>query len=152
VLALGLYLTFRGLTGGTDLRVLALGQGTLAMPLVFVTVSAGLAAVDPNLSRAAASLGFRWPSIVWHVELPLVRRSVLAGGILAFAVCFDEAVLAYFLSPPGQQTLPTKIWTSASESASPTIAAASALVICLAITLLAVAAVLRPRRDTKGAS
>ncbi|MGH3358080.1 MAG: ABC transporter permease, partial [Nocardioidaceae bacterium] len=132
--------------------VLALGQATLAMPLVFVTVSAGLGAVDPALSRAAQSLGYRWPSVVRRVELPLVRRSVLSGAILAFAVCFDEAVLAFFLAPPSTQTLPVKIWTSASENVSPTIAAASAFVICFAVTLLAVVAVLRSRPTPKGSA
>lgn len=143
VLALGLYLTYRSIAGGTSLAVLALGQATIAMPLVFVTVSAGLAAVDPALSRAAQSLGYRWPTIVRRIELPLINRSVLSGAILAFAVCFDEAVLAFFLAPPATQTLPVKIWTSASENASPTIAAASALLICVAVTLLAVVAVIQ---------
>ena len=83
--------------------------------------------------------------MVWRIELPLVSRSILSGAILAFAVCFDEAVLALFLVPPAQQTLPVKIWTSASENASPAIAAASALAICLAVTLLAVVALLRSR-------
>lgn len=145
VLALGLYLTYRSIAGGTSLTVLALGQATIAMPLVFVTVSAGLAAVDPALSRAAQSLGYRWPSIIRRVELPLVSRSVVSGAILAFAVCFDEAVLAFFLAPPSTQTLPVKMWTSASESVSPTIAAASAIVIGVAITLLAVVALLQSR-------
>jgi putative spermidine/putrescine transport system permease protein len=152
VLALGLYLTYRSIAGGTSLVVLALGQATIAMPLVFVTVSAGLAAVDPALSRAAQSLGYRWPAIVRRVELPLVRNSVVSGAILAFAICFDEAVLAFFLAPPSTQTLPVKIWTSASESASPTIAAASAIVICVAVTLLAVVAVLQSRPRTQGAA
>lgn len=152
VLALGLYLTYRSIAGGTSLVVLALGQATIAMPLVFVTVSAGLASVDPALSRAAQSLGYRWPAIVRRVELPLVSRSVVSGAILAFAICFDEAVLAFFLAPPATQTLPVKIWTSASESASPTIAAASAIVICVAVTLLAAVAVLQGRPRTKGAA
>lgn len=152
VLALGLYLTYRSIAGGTSLLVLALGQATIAMPLVFVTVSAGLAAVDPALSRAAQSLGYRWPAIVRRIELPLVGHSVISGAILAFAICFDEAVLAFFLAPPSTQTLPVKIWTSASESASPTIAAASAIVICVAVTLLAAVTVLQSRPRTQGAA
>lgn len=150
VLALGLYLTYRSIVGGTSLGVLTIGQATLAMPLVFVTVSAGLASVDPALSRAAQSLGYGWPSVIRRIELPLVRRSILSGAILAFAVCFDEAVLAYFLAPAGQQTIPVKIWSSANESVSPAIAAASALVICVAVTLLAAAALVRPNRTPEG--
>jgi putative spermidine/putrescine transport system permease protein len=149
VLALGLYLTYRDVFGGTSLTVLTLGQATLAMPLVFVTVSAGLAAVDPTLSAAAESLGYRWPHVIWRIELPLVFRSVISGAILAFAVCFDEAVLAFFLAPPDRQTLPVKIWTTASENASPAIAAASSLVIALAVTLLAIAVLIRPKNNPR---
>lgn len=149
ILALGLYFTYRSVFGSTNLKVLVIGQATLALPLVFVNVSAGLAAVDPDLSRAAVSLGYRWFAVVRRVELPLVMRSVVSGAIISFAICFDEAVLAYFLAPPATLTLPVKIWRSASDSASPTVAAASALVIAFALTLLAVVAVLQshPRRE-----
>ncbi len=143
ILALGLYLTYRTAFGGTSLTILAVGQATLAMPLVFVNVSAGLAGVDPNLSRAAQSLGYSWFPVVRRIELPLVRPSIVSGAIIAFAICFDEAVLAYFLAPPATLTLPVKIWNAASESAAPTVAAASAFVIAVALTLVAVAAVVQ---------
>lgn len=143
ILALGLYLTYRTAFGGTSLTVLVIGQATLAMPLVFVNVTAGLAGVDPNLSRAAQSLGYSWPSVIRRVEVPLVRPSIMSGAIIAFAICFDEAVLAYFLAPPATLTLPVKIWNEASESAAPTVAAASAFVIALALTLVAIAAVVQ---------
>jgi putative spermidine/putrescine transport system permease protein len=141
VLALGLYLAYRVIHWGSDLRVLIIGQATVAIPVVFVTVSAGLVAVDPALSRAAASLGHRWPSVVRRVELPLVKRSIAGAAIMAFALSFDESVLAYFLSPPGNPTLPVAIWQSASQSASPAISAVSAYVMIIAVTLLAVTAV-----------
>lgn len=141
VLALGLYLAFRVIHWGGDLRILVIGQATVAIPIVFVTVSAGLVAVDPVLSRAAASLGHPWPSVIFRVELPLVGRSIIGAAIMAFALSFDESVLAYFLSPPGKPTLPVAIWQSASQSASPAISAVSAYVVIIAVTLLAVTAV-----------
>lgn len=140
VLALGLYLAYRVIHWSGDLRILVIGQATVAVPIVFVTVSAGLVAVDPALSRAAASLGHRWPSILARVELPLVTRSIVGAAIMAFALSFDESVLAYFLSPPGQPTLPVAIWSSASQSASPAISAVSAYVMIIAVTLLAITA------------
>lgn len=151
ILALGLYVVFSDFRDAA-LWVLALGQATLAMPLVFVTVSAGLSNVDPALSRAASSLGYTWPAVLWRIELPLVSRSLVSATVLAFALCFDESVLAYFLSPPGEATLPTRLWLSASDNASPSIAAVSAIVICVAVSLLAVVSLVGSGRSRKGAA
>lgn len=137
VLALGLYLAYSVLDWTGDARLVILGQATVAVPIVFVTVTSGLVNVDPALSRAAASLGHRWPSIVWRVELPLVARSIAGAAIMAFALSFDESVIAYFLCPPGSATLPVALWLSASQSASPAISAVSAYVMAIAVTLLA---------------
>jgi len=148
VLALGLYLGVRDLGGTAGIATLMLGQAVLATPLVYLTVTAGLSAVDPALSRAAHGLGHRWPSVLIRVELPLVSRTIAGASVLAFGLCFDESVLAYYLSPPGQETLPTRIWLAASQQASPVIAAVSTLVIGLAIALMGLSVALTgTRRD-----
>lgn len=143
VLALGLYLAVGDLGGQPGIKTLALGQAALAVPMVYLTVAAGLAAVDPALSRAAFSLGHRWPSVLLRIELPLVGRSVIGAAVLAFGLCFDESVLSYYLSPPGQETLPTHIWLAAGQSASPAIAAVSTLVMGLALVLLGASVAVR---------
>ncbi|SHN21245.1 ABC transporter permease [Cryptosporangium aurantiacum] len=146
VLALGLYLAVDDLGGRAGLGTLLVGQAVLATPVVYLAVAAGLAGVDPALSRAARSLGHSWPSALVRVELPLVARSVAGSAVLAFGLCFDESVLAYYLSPPGEETLPTRIWLDASQSASPAIAAVSALVIGSAVVLLGVSVLLTTRK------
>ncbi|GAA0276040.1 ABC transporter permease [Cryptosporangium japonicum] len=146
VLALGLYLAVDDLGGRAGLGTLLVGQAVLATPIVYLAVAAGLAGVDPALARAARSLGHTWPSVLLRIELPLVARSVAGAAVLAFGLCFDESVLAYYLSPPGRETLPTRIWLDASQSASPAIAAVSTLVIGLAVVLLGLSLLLGRRR------
>ncbi|MGY1813890.1 ABC transporter permease [Blastococcus sp. SYSU D00820] len=136
VLALGLYVGVREVGGSAGLGTLVVGQAVLAVPLVYVTVAAGLRAVDPALSRAAESLGHPWWSTVLRVELPLVARSVIGAALLAFGLCFDESVLSYYLAPAGDPTLPSHLWSSASQSVSPEIAAVSALVMGFAVVLI----------------
>jgi putative spermidine/putrescine transport system permease protein len=150
VLALGLYLAVDDLGGSAGIRTLILGQATLAAPLVCLSVSAGLSKVDPALSRAARSLGHGWPSVLWRVELPLVARSIAGSAVLAFGLCFDESVLSYYLSPPGEETLPTLLWLDAGQQASPAIAAVSALVMGMAVALLGITVLLTgPRARRK---
>jgi putative spermidine/putrescine transport system permease protein len=148
-LAVGIFVARDDLGLGTSLWTLVIGQTVLAFPVVVVVASAGLSAVDPALSRASASLGHRWPSTLLRVELPLISRSIVSAFVLAFALCFDEAVLAYFLAPPGKATLPTQLWLASTENASPAIAAVSTIVMGLVtVLLLAAAWIGRPRPTT----
>ena len=141
--ALGLYdVAQRFDMTGSSLPVI-LGQAMLAMPIVFIVVSAGLAGRDPLLPRAAASLGASAPAVLWRIELPLLRVSILAGALIALAYSFDEIIVAYFLSPPGSGTLPVQILGSTRETADPTIAAASMVVIGVATTIGAMLALAR---------
>ena len=41
-----------------------------------------------------------------YVTLPLIRSALLAGGLLAFALSFDEIVVTTFTAGAGYQTLP----------------------------------------------
>jgi putative spermidine/putrescine transport system permease protein len=120
-----------------------IGQAMLAAPIVFIVVSAGLAGRNPLLPRAAASLGAPGHAVLWRIELPLLRVSIAAGALIALAYSFDEIVVAYFLSPPGTGTLPVQILQTTRETADPSIAAASILVIAVAATIAALVAVAR---------
>ena len=94
--AIGLYeVTDRfGLVG--SVWPVIIGQTILAAPIVFIIVSAGLAGRDPYLPRAAASLGAPARVVLWRIELPLLRASIVAGGLMALAYSFDEIVVALF--------------------------------------------------------
>ena len=44
----------------------------------------------------------------FQVTFPGFRSAFVAGGLLAFALSFDEVVVTTFTAPPGTETLP--IW------------------------------------------
>lgn len=147
--ALGVYQLFLELPAlGETLLPFILAQSLIAFPLVYVVVSGGLANVDPRLGRAAATMGARWPMIVWRIDLPLIRGSMIAGWLFAFTTCFDEATLALFLAPVDQVTLPQQLYTEASESISPELSAASVAITLIALLVLVVATGLGRRLST----
>jgi putative spermidine/putrescine transport system permease protein len=147
-LAIGIYAARDTLGLSPSLWTLVVGQTVLALPIAATVASAGLATVDPVLSRASASLGHSWPSTILRIELPLIARSVFSALLLAFTLCFDEAVLAYFLAPAGSPTLPTQLWQTSHENATPAIAAVSAMVVTGVTVVLGLAAwLVRPRRS-----
>ncbi len=149
--ALGVYNLFLDLPAGfSDTIVpLVLAQSLITFPLVYIVVSGALSGVDPRLASAASTLGARWPTIVWRIELPLVRPAILAGALFAFATCFDEAVLAIFLAPIDEVTLAQQLYRSANEAIAPTLSAVSTSITLLAILVLGLATLIGRRAATR---
>ncbi len=54
----------------------------LTYPYLLLSVSAGLQAIDPAMEEAARSLGYGQWAIFWHVILPQLRPSLVAGGLI----------------------------------------------------------------------
>lgn len=129
VLALGLLRGGISFGLGGSLLPLAIGQSLICLPPAFIAVSTGLVRIDPALSRASNSMGASWWRTAFTVELPLMKGSVVTAFLLAFVYGFDEVVLAIFLAPAAQTTLPAKLYAAASLSLDPTLASASVIIV-----------------------
>lgn len=66
-------------------RGAVLASSLVALPLVVQSSRAALEGVDPKLQDVARTLGRSEFSIFFTVSLPLARRGILAGGVLALA-------------------------------------------------------------------
>lgn len=95
---------------GVDLSrvTLAVAHATFCIVIVFNNVAARMRQLSPNLEEASADLGADQLQTFWYVRLPLLVTSLLAGGLLAFALSFDEIIVTTFTAEGGFQTLP--IW------------------------------------------
>ena len=146
--ALGLYQLVAKLPASLNetLIPLILAESVIAMPLVYVVIAGALSNVDPRLGRAASTMGARWPTILWRIDLPLIKMALIAGFIFAFATIFDEATLALFLAPVTDVTLAQQLYRSASESIAPTLSAVSTMITLLAILVLGIGTLFSRRR------
>ena len=137
VLALGDYLLFARLRLLGGWLAIGLAHGLLVTPYVFVSVQGSLASrLDPSLIQAARGLGAGSWRVLRAVWWPAIRPGLLAGCILAFAVSFDEVVIALFLQGPDATTLPVRMFTSIQFELTPKIAACASLFLGLASVLL----------------
>ena len=93
---------------GWDLGFLSVvaGHATFCIVVAHNNVIARLRRIAPNLREASADLGATPFQTFRLVTWPLIRSAVLAGGILAFALSFDEVVVTTFTAGAGVQTLP----------------------------------------------
>jgi putative spermidine/putrescine transport system permease protein len=86
---------------------IALGHATFCVVIVYNNVVARLRRVPPSLIEASYDLGADGWQTFRRVLLPQMATALLAGGLLAFALSFDEIIVTIFTSGP-EQTLP--IW------------------------------------------
>lgn len=145
VAAVGIYFAFApaGLTNSYTGLILA--HTALATPFVVITVLATLTGFDPTLLRAAGSLGASPVTAFFRVMLPLIMPGVVSGALFAFAISFDDVIMALFLAGPGQRTLPRQMFSGINENISLTITAAATLLILTSVALMACVELLRRR-------
>jgi molybdate transport system permease protein len=89
-----------------------LAAAVVALPMLYMPAKAAFAGVDRELEDVARLFGAGRLRTFWHVSLPLARRGVASGLILAFARALGEfgATLMVFGWQPGQITLPVSIY------------------------------------------
>jgi putative spermidine/putrescine transport system permease protein len=90
---------------GSGTWTLAFAYGILVLPYAYRAIQANLDGVPiVTLSEAARSLGAGWPTVVWSVLLPNLRRGVLAAAFIAVAVVLGEFTIASLLNRRNLQT------------------------------------------------
>ncbi len=97
----------------------------------------GLAALDPAVEEAARSLGDGRLRVLRRVSIPLLRRSLLAGGLLVFLTSMKELPATLLLRPAGIDTLATRVWTGAAEGRYAQAAPSALVLIVISIAALA---------------
>lgn len=117
---------------------LGIAHSILAMPFVFLTVSASLKNFNKNLEYAAYGLGASWLTMFRKVMLPIITPGIIAGGIFSFIQSFDDVVLALFLTNIKSRTLPRIMFEGVAHEIDPTIVAISGILIILTIILFSV--------------
>ncbi|ABC35252.1 molybdate ABC transporter permease subunit [Burkholderia thailandensis] len=126
----------------------------VAFPLILKSARAAFEAVDPQLERAARTLGISEAGIFFRVTLPLAARGILAGALLAFARALGEfgATLMIAGNLPGRtQTLSVAVYAAVQAGDDAT---ANFLVLVTSATcvlILLVAGRLVPQRALVGA-
>ena len=99
---------------GVDLSLLTViaGHATFCIVVIYNNVIARLRRVSGNLEEASADLGAHTWQTLRFVTLPSIQTALVAGGLLAFALSFDEIIVTNFTIGAGEQTLPIWIFSN----------------------------------------
>jgi putative spermidine/putrescine transport system permease protein len=99
---------------GVDLGLftVVVAHATFCIVVVYNNVIARLRRVSGSLEEASADLGADTWQTFRYVTFPGVQTALVAGGLLAFALSFDEIIVTTFTLGAADQTLPIWIFSN----------------------------------------
>jgi putative spermidine/putrescine transport system permease protein len=143
-MALNSFFSFTSTT--LSLTTIVVGHATFCIVVVYNNVLARLRRSPTSLIEASMDLGADGWQTFGYVTLPVIATALVAGGLLAFALSFDEIVVTIFTAG-AQNTLP--IWIFGNIRLGQQLPQVNVVVLfVIAITLIPVALAARLTRDT----
>jgi putative spermidine/putrescine transport system permease protein len=143
-MALNSFISFAGVS--FSLTTIVIGHATFCIVVVYNNVLARLRRTQSSLVEASMDLGADGWQTFRFVTLPVIATALIAGGLLAFALSFDEIVVTIFTAG-AQNTLP--IWIFGNIRLGQQLPQVNVVVLLvIAITLVPVTLAQRLSRDT----
>ncbi len=110
------------------------GHATFCIVVVYNNVVARLRRTSGSFEEASADLGADPWQTFRFVTFPSMKSALAAGGLLAFALSFDEIIVTTFTIGAGDETLPIWIFSNLFRpKALPVVDAVAVIVIVISI-------------------
>lgn len=143
-MALNSFFVFWQTTFG--LWTVVVGHATFCVVIVYNNVVARLRRVPGSLAEASMDLGADGLQTFRYVTLPTISTALISGGLLAFALSFDEVIVTTFTAG-AQNTLP--LWIFGSIRLGQQLPQVNVIVMCVvALTVIPVALAQRLTRES----
>jgi ABC-type Fe3+ transport system permease subunit len=135
-----------GAVYGTDV-MLALGYLARFVPVAALVIAVATRYVPMSHEEAASMSGAGWLRTMTRIVIPQIRLGLVASWVIAFILAFGELGVSILIAPPGEATLPIRIYTIIANTPPSHVAALALLqvtVILIPVALLAGAVAVRP--------
>jgi iron(III) transport system permease protein len=126
-----------GMLYGSDVMFL-LAYLARFVPVAALALAASIRYVPVSHEEAAAVAGAGWLRIMWRIVLPQMRLGIVAAWLIAFILAFGELGVSILVAPPGEATLPIRIYTIIANTPSSHVAVLALLQAVVILTPLAV--------------
>ena len=124
--------------GGPAVR-LFVAHVALTVPYIIRMVATSMAGFDWNQEMVARNLGASPLRAFIEIVLPQIMPGVIAGGLFALIVSFDDVGISIFLIGASYTTLPVELFAFATYDLTPMVAAAAvAMILFSALSVLAI--------------
>ena len=110
------------------------------VPVAALIVAGSVRQVPVSHEEAAAVAGAGWLRTLRAVVLPQIGRGLVAAWVVAFVFAFGELGASILVSPPGESTLPVRIYTLIANTPASVVAALALLQLAVIFLPLALGA------------
>ncbi len=115
---------------------LLLAHITFCIPFAAVVIYARITSLEDHLFEVALDLGASEVIIFKKIILPLLLPAVITAWLLSFTLSFDDVLISYFVSGPGFQILPLKIYAMVKHGVRPDVNALCAVMFFVTLILV----------------
>ena len=112
VTGIALQSSFKLFGVGLGLPTIIVAHATFCVVVAYNNVVARLRRLPRSPEEASADLGADSWMTFRRITLPGVRTALLSGGLLAFALSFDEVIVTLFAAGAGTKTIPVWIFNA----------------------------------------
>lgn len=138
VLAVSTLMLFSMTNVKLSIGTMILGNTTLLLPYIFITVNSRLAGMDSSIEEASLDLGANRFHTFINITLPAVLPGVISGAFMAFSLALEDLVISSFLADASTTNLSMKVYSMAKKGVSPEINALSTLIFMVFLIMMAV--------------
>ena len=150
LMGISLLMMFTAIGVGCGMLTIFIAHVTFCVSYVTMTVLARLQDFDDRVIEAAYDLGASPWQAFFKVTLPILLPGIVAGGLLAFTLSIDDFVITFFVTGPGADTLPLKIYSMIKHSRQmPVINSLSTLMLVFTCVLVAASRLVSNRRQRR---
>jgi putative spermidine/putrescine transport system permease protein len=151
VTGLALNVAFRSVGIDLGLLTVIVGHATFCVVVIFNNVIARLRRTSTTIQEASMDLGADTWQTFRYITFPTIRSALLAGGLLAFALSFDEIIVTTFTAGSDVQTLPIWIFANYQRPNNlPLVNVAAVFVLILSIVPVYIASRLTSGTESTG--
>jgi len=136
VLAIAFLLMFMALGVTLGFWSLLIAHTTFCVPFTLITVYSRLNNFDVSVLDAARDLGATEWTAVRKVLLPMTAPALLSGWLLSFTLSLDDVIISSFVSGPGYEILPIRIFSMVKLGITPEINVLATFMLLLSLTLV----------------
>ena len=108
------------------------------LPVAVLALAASARTVPVSHEEAAAASGAGWLRTMGRIVVPQMRLSIVGAWLMAFVLAFGELGVSILVAPPGEATLPIRIYTILANAPSSSVAILALLQAGTALGPLAV--------------